>query len=368
MLSVGCGGGESQGDAGSTGTVPLLPAPAPEPTPAPSPGLLPTLSIGDISVDEGNSGLRAATLTVSLSAASTSTVTVAYATAPGSAGSGDFQSAQGTLSFTPGSTRQDISVYVVGDSSDENNEQFTVRLSNASNATIDRATGTVTIRDDDSTMPSLRISGSRVAEGQSGTTPMTLSVQLSAPTTSEVTVDYFTVDGTARRGEDYTFTQGQLRIPAGQTQASITVPVIGDTTSEGDEAFEVTLENARNATLAVTTASGVIEDDDMPTNVTLSWEAPVRNVDGSCTDDLEGFRIRAGTQPAQYTVNEEVTLGSGNVTCTQTDYDATCSAPVMTCEYQLTSLTAGTWYLAVQAFDQARNYSPNSNEISADLR
>src|SRR5262249_28723575 len=44
---------------------------------------LPALSIGDVSVTEGNSGTTAATFTVSLSAASGQTVTVNFATADG---------------------------------------------------------------------------------------------------------------------------------------------------------------------------------------------------------------------------------------------------------------------------------------------
>src|SRR5438094_4062341 len=56
------------------------PTPTPSPTPTPT---LPTLSINDVSVVEGNSGNVDAVFTVSLSAASSSIITVHYTTVDG---------------------------------------------------------------------------------------------------------------------------------------------------------------------------------------------------------------------------------------------------------------------------------------------
>lgn len=109
----------------------------------------PVVSIADASVSEGNAG---ATLSfaVSLSKPWKQPASVSYATANGSASSpGDFAAASGKLTFAPGETEQTISVPVVGDTSIEQDETFTVTLSGPANATLGTATATGTIRNDD---------------------------------------------------------------------------------------------------------------------------------------------------------------------------------------------------------------------------
>src|SRR5262249_46659062 len=75
---------------------------------------VPSLSISNVSLAEGNSGTTAFTFTVSLSAASGQMVGVNYATADGTAtvGSGDYQATSGTLTFNPGQLSKTITVLV----------------------------------------------------------------------------------------------------------------------------------------------------------------------------------------------------------------------------------------------------------------
>src|SRR5439155_7836152 len=110
---------------------------------------LPKLSIADISKNEGNSPMPA-TFKVTLSPASGRTVTVDYATADGTAVAGnDYLSTSGTLTFAPGETSKAIVVTIVGDTIKERNETFVVKLSRAVGATISRAQGQCTIKNDD---------------------------------------------------------------------------------------------------------------------------------------------------------------------------------------------------------------------------
>jgi hypothetical protein len=110
----------------------------------------PTLSIGNVSANEGNSGTTAFNFTVSLLGASSQTVTVNYSTANGTATApSDFQSTSNSLSFAPGDTVKNITVLVNGDTEVEANETFTVNLSGAVNATIANGIGTGTIQNDD---------------------------------------------------------------------------------------------------------------------------------------------------------------------------------------------------------------------------
>ncbi|WP_052108265.1 putative Ig domain-containing protein [Aerolutibacter daejeonensis] len=111
---------------------------------------LPSLSINDVTVVEGNAGVVNANFTVSLSAPSGQTVSVNYATADGTATApGDYTSLSGALIFAPGQTALAISVFVNGDVVPEANETFLVNLSGATNATIADNQGVGTISNDD---------------------------------------------------------------------------------------------------------------------------------------------------------------------------------------------------------------------------
>jgi len=110
----------------------------------------PDLSVADTTVDEGDSGRTLAVFMVTLSRGSSRPVTVAYATRGGSATSGtDFVATSGTLTLAPGEHTKTVSVPVIGDTRREPDEQFTLELSNAQNARLDRAQAVATIRNDD---------------------------------------------------------------------------------------------------------------------------------------------------------------------------------------------------------------------------
>jgi len=112
---------------------------------------VPTLSISDVTVIEGDPGiLSSATFNVTLSAASQQTVTVLASTQSGTAiGDEDFIAGSIMLSIDPGKTSTTVTVFVKGDSVVEGPEQFFVNLSNPVNATIADGQGVGTIVDDD---------------------------------------------------------------------------------------------------------------------------------------------------------------------------------------------------------------------------
>jgi len=139
-----------------------------------APPPVPSISISDVTVTEGNTGTVSAAFTVSLSTATSAVVTVDYATADGTATAGsDYVAAAGTLTFAPGTTTQVVTVTVNGDTLVEGDETFAVSLSNAVGATIADAQGVGTIRNDDSAPPAGTITvldpngGENWREGQS---------------------------------------------------------------------------------------------------------------------------------------------------------------------------------------------------------
>lgn len=111
---------------------------------------LPTISIGDVTVGEGDSGATNAIFTVSLSAPSGQSVTVPFATQLATATPGDdFQSLSSELTFAAGQTIRQVAVRVIGDTLVEGTETFFVNLGTPTNGTIARGQAVVTIIDDD---------------------------------------------------------------------------------------------------------------------------------------------------------------------------------------------------------------------------
>ena len=115
-------------------------------------GDVPVVSVGHAQATEGDP----VEFTVRLDPASGKQVTVDWAASaePGdSAGAGDFTAANGALTFTAGQRSKTVTVATTGDSAAEDDETFTLRLSNATNATLANPTATGTIRDDDAPPP-----------------------------------------------------------------------------------------------------------------------------------------------------------------------------------------------------------------------
>jgi CSLREA domain-containing protein len=110
----------------------------------------PSLSINDISFAEGDAGTKFVFFTVTPSASSNLPISVDFTTANNTATSpSDYQSATGTLTFSPLQTSRIIVVTINGDTVFEPDETFTMTLSNPVNATIARAQGTATIQNDE---------------------------------------------------------------------------------------------------------------------------------------------------------------------------------------------------------------------------
>ncbi|MBX7185156.1 MAG: hypothetical protein K1Y01_08450, partial [Vicinamibacteria bacterium] len=204
---------------------------------------LSTISVTDFSVVEGNAGTPPKlAFTVILSATSTSAVTVSYATADGTATAGsDYVATSGTLSIPPGAASAVVQVPVTPDAVIEPNETVFLNLSNATGATIFDAQGVGTIVADDGLIVS--IGDKTTVEGNTGLTPVTFTVSLSAPAPGTVTVDYATADGTAAAPLDYTAATGTVTFNTGEQTKTITIQVVGETEKEAYETFFVDLSN-----------------------------------------------------------------------------------------------------------------------------
>ena len=128
----------------------LTPGEAPPPGEGPPPAPVPAVSIGDVSVFEGNTGTRSAGFLLTISPMTSSAVTVAYSTANGTAVAGsDYDAVSGTVTIPAGRTTWAVYVTVRGDRKREGDEVFSVNLSSPGGATIADGQGVGTIRNDD---------------------------------------------------------------------------------------------------------------------------------------------------------------------------------------------------------------------------
>ena len=265
----------------------------------------PALTIADANATEGDGQI---TFTVRLNVASSLAVTVDWATADGTATQGaDYAETTGTLTFDALETEQTITVPLLDDALDENDETFTVALTNAANATLDDAEATGTIADNDDT-PALTITDAEAAEGDG---QITFTVTLGAASSLEVTVDWTTADGTATADADYVAADGRLTFAPGQTEATIAVAVFNDALDEGDETLTIALSDPTNATIADGTATGTIADDDP--SVEKAWLARFGRTTASQVMDAVSDRLtgRSGGDAHLTVGGQRVTLASG---------------------------------------------------------
>jgi len=93
---------------------------------------------------------------------------------------------------------------------------------------------------------------------------MSFKLTLSQASSSAVKYDIATSDGTATSPADFTArTIAGVTIPAGTTSKNFLVNVNGDTVSEPNETFSLTLSNVTGATVADGSAVGTIINDDV---------------------------------------------------------------------------------------------------------
>ena len=221
--------------------------------------------VDDVVVDENS---EFAEFRVWLNQASALPVTVSYATDDWTAIGNDYVRQEGrqggTLSFQPGETVQTVRVQITNDNYFESPERFMLKLSNPSNAVIEKSIGWATIYDNDALagMPVVRVDDLVVDEASG---EARFVVWLDRPSTGTVSVSYGTRDGSALAGQDYAATSGILTFTPGQTVKTVAVPILNDAVAEGNERFSLLLSDLIGATaLGEPAGTAVIWANDAP--------------------------------------------------------------------------------------------------------
>ena len=264
-------------------------------------------------VREGD-GVRSFGVTLDGAPAS-GTVLVTFSVTQGSALPGQDYRVQtvGPLRFPPGTRNQSIDIEIVDDEIQEPSETFTIALTNVENADLGLGTSTVTIVDDD--VASLSINDVRAKES-SGEAVFTVS--LSNTSSTAISVNYSTEDGTALAGLDYTPVEGTLTFSANDANRTrtIRVPLVDNNVDEPDETFVVRLSAVVGALIADNEGIGTIEDDEPPISVSI--------YDGRAREDAGSLEMAARLNRPSVQNVVTVRFSSSDRTATSSsDYTAT---------------------------------------------
>ena len=226
---------------------------------------LPSFSVDDVELPEGEVGTSDLLFTIGLSCPARSATSVDYLTVDGTATAGsDYEATAGKVTLGPGQLAVQVPVAVLGDTLFEGAETFGLRLFNPSNAGLGDGVGVATILPDEVFASAADTS---VVEGSTGTVDAAFTVALTDESPLPVTLSYATRDGSALAGEDYVATAGTLTFAPGETERTLTVPVLGDDRAEGDEAFSLVLFDPINASLQVAEADCIVVDDDVAISI-----------------------------------------------------------------------------------------------------
>ena len=226
-----------------------------------APVSLPLVTVSDAIADESQATLR---FIVSLSAPSTQLVSVRYDNDNITAAhTRDYLALSGTLLFAPGETTKVIEIPVLDDLDTERTELLRLNLSSPDRtATVVDGQGLGFIHDNDAAngRPVIRVSDSVVDETAG---VATFTITLDRPSTSNVSVNVATANGSALAGSDYAAQPLQtLTFTPGEVSKTVSVTLLNDNANEPGESFDLVLSAPVNATLPDTAARMTIAASD----------------------------------------------------------------------------------------------------------
>jgi ribosomal protein L35AE/L33A len=235
---------------------------------AASPGTF-QLSKSSYSVAQG-----AGTLTVSVNrtGGSSGAASVSYKTSNGTAAAGtDFTASTGTLKWADGDTAaKSFTVAISNATPFSGNRTCTVALSNPSSLASITSPGSATVTiAGDAAAPTgtLTLAASSYTVAQNAGS-VTISVSRTGGTSGAATVAYYTANGTAVSGTDFTTESGTLSWANGDSAAkTFSVPVSNATPFSGSRTFTVSVSGATGASLGTPASATVKINGDAATAV-----------------------------------------------------------------------------------------------------
>ena len=259
----------------------------------PVPPATPTCWVGSARVDEGGPGVTSvAKFEIQCENPDPVAASVSYATSDGTALPNDYTASSGSFMAVPGPSHHSISVDVTGDDRPETHETIVLTLT-STQATLLRPTATATIVDDDQF--SIEVTTTDVAEGDTGSTDVELTVSLNAVPDHPFTARVITRSVGSGLDFEPLFSSALLSFAAGEQDKTISYRIFGDVELEEDQKIDVTAVS-RVIGDANTRGGGILIRDD---------EAGALSI-----DDVSVAEGDAGVSTATFTVVRSTTAGT----------------------------------------------------------
>ncbi len=262
------------------------------------------------------------TLTATLSHVSYQEVTVTLGYTGTATGSGtDYSAGSTTITISAGNLTGTTTITAVDDAAYEGNETVIADITNVTNGSEDgNQSVTITITDDDNA-PVITINDASETEGSN----VQFTVNLSNPSNADITVTLDLTDGTAigasgGAGADYDNDNIQVTISAGSTSTTVNVPTTSDAIDEDNETFTIGILSVDAGTTDADLsdeATGTINDDD---------SAPVITIDNASATEASNVQFSVNlSNPSDGDITVTFDLTDGTATGapggTGADYD-----------------------------------------------
>ena len=202
---------------------------------------LPEVTVYPLTITEGDSGNQQVRIPIRLTGPALDTVQVGIKFEPITAETpADFSFSPGATSvlILPGNLEAVAGAQLRGDVVPETIETFRLRLVSARGARLGAVdSAVITIVDND--RPQVRAESVSVAEGNGGVSWASIPIRLSSPASGASRIEYLSEAETASAGADFSPIRGVLAFAAGQSEAVLRVPVLGDRVPEADESLRL---------------------------------------------------------------------------------------------------------------------------------
>ena len=151
---------------------------------------------------------------------------------------------------------------------------------------------------------------------------MTFEVNLSLPSSEEVSVRWQTEDGDAIAGEDYEAASGVATFAPGLTGPLVVrVPIINDSYSEANETFTVEMSDPKNGRAGSVATGAIIDDDSREVEITPQNLAVQEGQTASYTVVLGSAPTEAVTVTMTTVGETDLLLSPGTVVFDHTDWN-----------------------------------------------
>lgn len=251
----------------------------------------------------------------------------------------DYTPFNAIFTLPAGTTELMLPITVTGDTLDELDETFFVRLQSPVVATIADGEAIVTILDDDDN--AFSVDDRTGDEGTATGGVLTFTVRLATSAVTPAAIDFATVDGTAIGGVDFQPVSGTLDFAVGQLTRTVVVNLIADADPEPDETFRLVLSNPQGAVIDDGEGVGTIRNDDAAASIADSSRFEGHSGTASMTFTVTLSRAAVQTTTVDWTTAEldppasdsatagvDFTAASGTLTFTTGQASRTLSVPI----------------------------------------